>query len=528
MLRQRSAGILTPAILFAIVGYNAAAQIVYVDDSAIFSEDGSTWCHAYRNLQDALSVARDSGGDIHEIRVAAGVYKPDQGADQTSDDRTATFQLVNGVSIKGGYAGCTAHNPDDRDTSIYESVLSGDLVGDDVGDRSDPSRRENSYHIVAGSGADSSAQLDGFVILSGRADGADPHQSGAGLFNDNGSPTLIDCTFAGCWAYLYGGGIYNTNHSNPTLIRCTFRHNSGDYGGGMANDNSSGPSVSDCTFAANTAGNHGGGVYNASDEPPSLANCQFVRNAAYYSGGGMYNTDGTAPILFNCLFSENTARNGAGICDISAASKLRNCTLADNTARLGGGGMYSDGPIPRFTNCIAWGNADSSGTGELAQIRRIDGTSPIVDHCCIQGWSGAWGGTGNIGDDPLFVPGPAGCSYLSHIQAGQAVDSPCIDAGAGTSAGAGLDTLTTRSSEGVDTDATDMGFHYPVTGRSLVMGDYDRNGVLDLADFSSWADCMTGPWTAGVPSCCLVLDFDSDRDIDTLDFASLQAVFTAP
>ena len=54
-----------------------------------------------------------------EIRVARGIYKPDQGAGITPGDQTASFQLLNGVTIQGGYAGAGASDPDARDVDLY-------------------------------------------------------------------------------------------------------------------------------------------------------------------------------------------------------------------------------------------------------------------------------------------------------------------------------------------------------------------------------------------------------------------------
>jgi hypothetical protein len=55
---------------------------------------------------------------------------------------------------------------------------------------------------------------------------------------------------------------------------------------------------------------------------------------------------------------------------------------------------------PTVTNCILWGNSDSGGTDESAQI---SGVSLSVNYCCIQGLTGGLGGTGNIGVDPCFI-----------------------------------------------------------------------------------------------------------------------------
>ncbi|MGE5293276.1 MAG: hypothetical protein ACM3VT_00455, partial [Solirubrobacterales bacterium] len=62
-----------------------------------------------------------------EIRIAQGTYTPDKGAGITPGDETAAFQLLNGVTLKGGYAGVTASDPNARDIGLYETVLTGEL-----------------------------------------------------------------------------------------------------------------------------------------------------------------------------------------------------------------------------------------------------------------------------------------------------------------------------------------------------------------------------------------------------------------
>jgi hypothetical protein len=92
-------------------------------------------------------------------------------------------------------------------------------------------------------------------------------------------------------------------------------------------------------------------------------------------------------------------------------------------------------------NCIFWENMDWRGKDEAAQIYgRLD----IVEYSCIQGWTGRWGGTGNIGDDPCFVvpghfsPDPNYVSipfypyYFYDWTDGDyhlLPDSPCVNAG---------------------------------------------------------------------------------------------------
>ena len=77
------------------------SKTIFVDDNAPAGGDGTSWASAHKYLQDALVVAEN--GD--EIWVAEGTYKPDQGAGITEGNRTASFNLVNGVGIYGGFLG---------------------------------------------------------------------------------------------------------------------------------------------------------------------------------------------------------------------------------------------------------------------------------------------------------------------------------------------------------------------------------------------------------------------------------------
>jgi formylglycine-generating enzyme required for sulfatase activity len=271
-------------------------RIYYVDADSTGANDGSSWADAFTCLQDALAVA----SSCEEIRVAEGIYKPDEGIRITPGDRYATFQLKNGVAISGGYAGFGEADPNARDVDIYETILSGDLNGDDGSDFAN--NGENSYHVVTGA----AVILDGFTITAGNADGSDdPNYRGGGMLNRlNSSPVVTNCTFSGNWATFRGGGMFNDDYSRPTVINCTFRGNSaGGWGGGMENDEYSSSTVTNCTFIGNTAG-AGGGMGN--DEAcPTLTNCTFVGNEASY-GGGIYNSEDSSITLTNCILWANS------------------------------------------------------------------------------------------------------------------------------------------------------------------------------------------------------------------------------
>lgn len=460
------------AVAVTMVGSAAlAATTWYVDgDASGPAPDGSSWCSAFLTLGEALHPDAASLGDT--ILMADGIYSPDPG--ELDDPREATFQLRNGIEIIGGFAGCDAADPDAWDPRQFETILSGDLDGDDDsgGDNS-----ENSYHVVTGSGVVYQAVLDSVTITAGNANGSSMRGRGGGVFNDSGSPILLNCKVVRN-AATRAAAMYNYA-SNPTLIGCTIADNTAQYGGG--------------------------GVYDSS------------------VGGTDHST------LENCLISNNVSSNGSGggIYSTEADTILRNCTVVGNTA-MAGGGIYSDQSDITLTNCILWLNSDFSGTTESAQLYIYNAIS-FIDNTCLQGWSGVFGGSLSFGDDPLFVPGPVGCYYLSQVSAGDPETSPCVDAGNDTAQNVDLDDgVTTRSDEVTDGVEVDLGYHYPVINETLAMGDYDRDGAVGLVDYAELVACVTGPRSAELSPCCRIFDFELDDDIDLFDFAEFAVSLTSP
>ncbi|MHC4088347.1 MAG: choice-of-anchor Q domain-containing protein [Planctomycetota bacterium] len=506
---------------------------IYVDIRSVGTNNGASWKNAYNFLQDALAEA----GLGNEIWVAQGIYKPDEGAGITPGDGFATFQLKNGVAIKGGYAGFGEPNPNARDIDAYETILSGNICFGEY--------CYNSCHVITSSGTDESAILDGFTITGGNAECWYEDDAGGGIYNDSGSPTISNCTFAGNTAFVFGGGMYNRDGS-PTLINCTFIRNGVVEHGweGMPNDgggiSSSGgsPKLINCKFVGNMSISSGGGMCNYGGSP-TLTNCSFIGNLASYGlGGGMYSSQSTAT-LDNCIFSGNSAGDhGGGMYNYSGSSTFTNCTFSANSAaRSGGigGGIYNYSSSPIFSNCIFRGNSDSNGVDESAQIY---GGSPVVNYSSVQGWSGSLGGTGNTGADPMFVrePNDGGdgwCDdlFTSDVDEGANDDfgdvhllpgSPCIETGDPNFI-AGPNDVDIDGHPRIidgdcnDTDVVDMGafeFNY------AYMGDFDYNCSVDFVDFSIFGLAWTSqPGDFNWDFACNI-SIPADNVIDKLDLAA--------
>lgn len=242
-----------------------------------------------------------------------------------------------------------------------------------------------------------------------------------------------------------GGGLY---WCNGPIRNCTVSGNSARHnGGGLSGCNGS---IESSLVVANTASD-GGGLHDCNGP---IENTMISSNTATSNGGGMYSCDG---INRNNLIVGNSAEwNGGGV--FQGIGEFQNNTLLGNSAGQQGGGLYQYlGPI---RNSIIWANSASEGPqihNEYIEIR--------LSHSCLQDWTG--GGEGNISDDPLFATGPMGEFYLSQVAAGQAGQSPCVDAGSMSAIDAGLADRTTRTDGAADDGVVDMGYHYPAAQADL-------------------------------------------------------------
>ena len=91
------------------------------------------------------------------------------------------------------------------------------------------------------------ARIESFLITGGHANASGNsslysgktffNDSGAGMYNHNSSPNIVNTVFSGNIAD-FGGGMYNDRFS-PSIVNTVFRRNSASNGGGMYNDNSS-------------------------------------------------------------------------------------------------------------------------------------------------------------------------------------------------------------------------------------------------------------------------------------------------
>jgi predicted outer membrane repeat protein len=267
-----------------------------------------------------------------------------------------------------------------------------------------------------------------------------------------------------------------------------------EHGGGIR-ILAAGPTVRNCILVANQAEGDGGGIYCFSTgSKPKIENVIFRGNSAGGQGGALCTVYG-APHLVNCLIFDNEAAEGGALAArYGAVLTLTGCTVADNSASLAWA-LYLRRAAVTIREGILW-NGTPSGDPivmdfdpseedpeleadtvlSLSYLYLRGGTDSVEftdeclenpDRCTIDESQGIL----DTPVDPLFAAraqegteeDAANGFYLSQPAAGQAVQSPCVDAGGRTVVQAGSEEGTTRTDGIPDEGILDLGYHYDAT-----------------------------------------------------------------
>jgi len=457
-------------------------DIIYVDVNAFGNNLGTSWTHAYPDLQVALETARDCGCD--EIWAAAGTYYTH--TDTDSSYYSVSFELLDGVGLYGGFAGYETERSQ-RNWILNETILEGNLP--------DGSSTSDTHHIVEAVDVDASTVLDGFIIQNAQY---------AGIKIDDASPVIKntvakDTVGTGISDRYCGSGVYITGSSSATLENCEVIDNGshgvyaeeGDvltisdcnisengidetdlYGGGIYN-NSTSLILNNTLIYGNKASN-GGGLYNEDGTLVNISKCIFSGNIAGVYYGGIYNyMINSSSTIKSCLFSSNQSEStGGGLGNDNSSPSIINCTFTENISLYGDGGAidnyyYSD---PTITNCILWGDSPF-------EIHNDASSSPTVTYSCIQG-SPVYPGQDNTNSDPNFREN----DEYYHLSPDS---TACIDAG----------------DPSYDPNETD------IDGEERVIdGDDDGTATVDMgADEYYWSKA----------------DFDVNEIVNFIDYAML-------
>lgn len=508
------------ASLSLAMSTRADPPVIYVDDSAPAGGDGTSWDHAFRDIQDALdrwTTYRDGA----EIRVGQGVYYPDRG----TLDRNASFVLpptqvtsASTLSLVGGYAGFGASDPNAFNPTAFVTVLSGDLKRDDKPgfvNRTDNSKTIVLYRPLR----NTSILLRGLTISGSHADPGD-YRAGAVVSPDS------DAYYQ--YVYLKDCVVVGNEPSDDSGVVATFRQSL---------------ELHQCTVG----GNRGRGVYTESTRA-TFDQCRIVNNTgggidlAWYSYGYAYQTivagNGKpgSTVEFPAIRSAQITLNTCVIVGNHSGSvptiqgdwqvRLNFCTVVNNTSTVAivmGSGPYGD-----IEDSVIWGNTVPGGVGIVfggysSNPLRLEHTNLEFGRAAIRIENPdayVWG-PGMIDSDPFFKD-PLGtdgnAATWEDNDYSFKPSSPCVDASAKYVNNQATDFLLAPrfvdgNSDGVV--AADLGA-IELQGKSCP-ADINRDGLVNDHDFLLfWNRFDLGDPTA---------DFNHDSFVNGDDWDEFVAAF---
>ncbi|MCF6306606.1 MAG: T9SS type A sorting domain-containing protein [Flavobacteriaceae bacterium] len=320
---------------------------IFVKADATGANNGNSWADAYTDLQDALAISEYN----QEIWVAEGIYKPH------TSDRSIYFEITkNGTKIYGGFDG-TETQLSQRDFRVNETILSGDLLGNDNTNvvLNEATRSDNTAKIIHVNAHNFT--LDGVTIsdAEGFIAGNAFYESGAALTKQllKNNLTIENCIIKNNTAYKAGAAILAVYGTSGFLkvTNTVFSNNLAGYG---------------TAFYSYTVG--------ATTLDVDITNCLFNDNVATdigsslgFAGSAGWFRAHSAGSTVTASFVNNTYTNNK---DDGTGGGLNNFTRATLGISRTSGNM-----IANVDNCIFYNN-EASGTATARSITGILATLP--------------------------------------------------------------------------------------------------------------------------------------------------------
>jgi parallel beta-helix repeat protein len=226
---------------------------------------------------------------------------------------------------------------------------------------------------------------------------------------------------------------------DATLDGFTVTEGTAEDGGGVYCNNSS-PALANCSITGNSAGENGGGMYCNSDSSPKLTNCTIQGNSAEREGGGLFNNSQfVSPTVINCILWDDSPE------EIHYGSRKPRVTYSCIQRGWSGEGNIDEDPLFR----MGWGSDVYLGTG--SPCVDAGNPDPAYNDGCLppgQGTVrndiGAYGGPGNCGwmeyepsptPTPTVTPTPSPTSTSTPTFTATHTATPTERTGAGCDSG---------------------------------------------------------------------------------------------
>ncbi len=306
---------------------NVPARIYVAAANKNTNPDGSSWDKALTDVQQAINLASQKGG---EVWIQSGSYRPDKITGQI-----AAFILYDKVKLYGGFAG-NEQALADRKIGAAPTVLSGKTPDG------------NQFkHVIYGA---NDVVLDNLTIRDGKADGGTFDGKGGGLLayhagktyaplgnyaSTGFAMTINNCRFIDNQA-IEGGAIYAFSKAKLTIADTVFDNNQAIYGGAVLSREGNTFNYTNCVFTRNQAVD-GGATYEDYGSHGTYIKCRFTGNIAQAHGGAMYlinrasQLESTVITLTQCSFNNNRAPKGESVFNLDGCE----LTVKDSNLDLG-------------------------------------------------------------------------------------------------------------------------------------------------------------------------------------------------
>ncbi len=274
-------------------------------------------------------------------------------------------------------------------------------------------------------------------------------------------------------------GIHCQTSATPLIVDNAFTGNT--YGINV--DWSGYPEIRGNLIADNYhPASQGAGIRMVHDSGALIVDNVITGNVSTYGSGVLINGGGA--VIENTLFANNSSSGGtyggAAIHCAGGTLEISSCTFADNiqSGDGPGGAIFVGTEGASIVNSIFYRNYASDGP-DLA----INGSAGLY-----YTWLGSGGGAiyllynssytwndSTLTGDPIFAEGPQGNYCLSQLDAGQSVQSPCVDAGDPAS---DIPFGTTRTDQMPDAGIIDLGYHYRFPAVMVTLTPYNAPIVI--------------------------------------------------
>lgn len=266
--------------------------------------------------------------------------------------------------------------------------------------------------------------LNNSVIQENATNGTLNTHGGAGIYNNDGTATLINNTrVISNIATRQGGGLHNTgNSAQVNIVASTLSDNTAGGNGGAVYNNLGTVTLSGAVVS-NNDGSQGGGFENKNGTLNITGSIIGSNNNATDIGGGVFNNGGTLSVDTSTFTGNVASIDGGGVYNANAGDvTLSDSTFSGNSTGGTGGGlaMFSGGSTADITNSTLSGNSALAGGGVFAAT----GTTLVISYTTVASNTGdGLGGGGTVlAGSTLIANNSADCS-ASLISLGYNLDS---------------------------------------------------------------------------------------------------------